>query len=152
MNTGDFLKLKPVNLHLVEVMAVGEAGGGVVATPPRLDDGETALRGTPPAPQRRECFDEANLEANLRDVEVTVDGRDKELLLQGMEGIKVMVKEVEKLCIPEDDFQLYAFVHIGNCESRTRSAKNDAANKKVVCKKNVFPFLQWVESDLGNTF
>jgi len=138
MNTGDFLKLKPVNLHLVEVMAV-EAGGGVVATPPRPDDGETALRGTPPALQRRVCFDEANLEANLRDVEVTVDGRDKELLLQGMEGIKVMVKEVEKLCIPEDDFQLYAFVHIGNCESRTRSAKNDAANKKVVCKKMSSP-------------
>ena len=42
----------------------------MVATPPRPDDGETALRGTPPAPQRRVCFDEANLEANLRDVEV----------------------------------------------------------------------------------
>jgi hypothetical protein len=28
------------------------------------------MRGTPPAPQRRVCFDEANLEANRRDVEV----------------------------------------------------------------------------------
>jgi hypothetical protein len=97
MNTGDFFKLKLVNLRLVEVMA-------------------------------------------------TVDGRDKELLLQGMQRIKVMVKEVEKLRILEDDVKLYAFVHIDNCgEARTHSAKNDAANNNVVCKKQitVFPFLQY---------
>ena len=71
-----------------------------------------------------------------------------------MRGIKVMVKEVEKLRIPEGDVQLYAFVHIDNCEARTRSAKNDAVNNNVVCsqKKNVFPFLQLAESDLGNVF
>ena len=49
---------------------VGEGGGGVGATPPRPDDVETTMRGTPPPPQRRVCFDEANLEANRRDVEV----------------------------------------------------------------------------------
>jgi len=61
-----------------------------------------------------------------------MDGQDKERLLQGMQGIKVMVKEVEKLRISEEDVQLYAFVHIDNCEARTRSAKNDAANSNVV--------------------
>ena len=68
-----------------------------------------------------------------------MDGRDKQQLLQGMQGIKVMVMDVEKLHIQEDDVQLYAFVHIDNCEARTRSAKNDAANKKVVCQKKCLP-------------
>ena len=82
-----------------------------------------------------------------------MDGRDKQQLLQGMQGIKVMVMDVEQLHIQEDDVQLYAFVHINTCEARTRSAKNDAANKKVVCQKKMSsPFLQLVESDLGNTF
>jgi hypothetical protein len=62
-----------------------------------------------------------------------MDGQDKERLLQGMQGIKVMVREVEKLRVSEDDVQLYAFVHIDNCEARTRSAKNDGANSNVVC-------------------
>ena len=69
-----------------------------------------------------------------------MDGRDKQQLLQGMQGIKVMVMDVEQLHIQEDDVQLYAFVHINNCEARTRSAKNDAANKKVVWnQKLAFP-------------
>jgi hypothetical protein len=75
-----------------------------------------------------------------------MDGRDKQQLLQGMQGIKVMVMDVEQLHIQEDDVQLYAFVHIDNCgEARTHSAKNDAANNNVVCKKQitVFPFLQY---------
>jgi hypothetical protein len=69
-----------------------------------------------------------------------MDGQDKERLLQGMQGIKVMVREVEKLRVSEDDVQLYAFVHIDNCEARTRSAKNDGANSNVVWnQKMAFP-------------
>ena len=83
-----------------------------------------------------------------------MDGQDKERLLQGMQGIKVMVKEVEKLRISEEDVQLYAFVHIDNCEARTRSAKNDAANSNVVMcnQKKKFLFLQFAVSGLGNAF
>ena len=83
-----------------------------------------------------------------------MDGRDKQQLLQGMQGIKVMVMDVEKLHIQEDDVQLYAFVHIDNCEARTRSAKNDAANSNVVMcnQKKKFLFLQFAVSGLGNAF
>jgi hypothetical protein len=76
------------------------------------------------------------------------DGRDtgRERLLEGMQGIKVMVKEVQNLRAPEQE--LYVFVHIDNCEARTRSAKNDArSEQRGVEPKNGFPLLQCAESD-----
>ena len=56
-------------------------------------------------------------------------------------GIKIMVKEVQNLRSPEHAPQLYAFVHMDNCEARTRSAKNDAAaaNNVVWNQKIAFP-------------
>jgi hypothetical protein len=70
------------------------------------------------------------------------DGRDtgRERLLEGMQGIKVMVKEVQNLRAPEHAPELYVFVHIDNCEARTGSAKNDAAANNVVWnQKMAFP-------------
>ena len=48
----------------------GGVGAGATPPPPEEQECATPLRETPPAPQRRVCFDEANLEANRRDVEV----------------------------------------------------------------------------------
>jgi len=77
----------------------------------------------------------------VRLVREAVDGREREQLMERIQGIKVMVKEVQNLRTPVHAPELYAFVHIDKLEARTRSAKNDAAaaNNVVWNQKMAFP-------------
>lgn len=52
---------------------------------------------------------------------------EKDALLKSMQGVKVMIKQAQNLRLPEFSPKLYAFVHIDNCEARTRSVDADTS-------------------------